>query len=118
MNADHKAEIIEDLAKRLTPKGISFIGNMREGFGNLLKNNKRADAPDNEPDFLGYARLENGKVIHIRGSVKESGKTLTMPLIVVEVPDELIGEQNGYHAETNFNSPSVKHTPADKFLGR
>jgi len=118
MNAEHKSEILEDLEKRITVKTIDFIGKMKEGFGNLIKNNKRSDAPESEPDFLGFARLENGQVIHIRGNVKDTGKVLTMPLTVVIVPDDMIGEQNGYSVDTNFNSPNIKQSPADRFLGK
>lgn len=116
MNAEHKADLITEVTKRITPKAISFINNMKEGFGNLLKNNKTSKTAVTEPDFFGYARLTNGTVIYIRGNVKETAGGLSIPLTIVEIPSHIIGENDGYQIEPQFPESKISQSLVDRFI--
>lgn len=116
MNAEHKADLITEVKRRMTPKAISFINNMKEGFGNLLKNNLTSKSPATEPDFFGYARLSNGTVVYIRGNVKETTGGISIPLTIVEIPSDIIGENDGYQIEPHFPESKVKQSLVDRFL--
>lgn len=116
MNAEHKADLITEVKRRMTPKAISFINNMKEGFGNLLKNNLATEKAVTEPDFFGYARLSNGTVVYIRGNVKESTGGLSIPLTIVEIPCDIIGENDGYQIEPQFPQSKISQSLIDRFL--
>lgn len=63
-----------------------FLDKAYPSFGNILKNNKKSEE---DPDFIGLARLEDGTPVRIVGITKatEKGGT-TMPIRVFKIPRE------------------------------
>lgn len=107
MSPEGKEEIINSI--KITNQTRTFLSNMESNFGNLIKNTRK----DTEkcPDFLGWGRLSNGNVIYIQGTLKETNGRLSVPLKIVEVPPEMIGEEE----VTNVTVPSYR-SKVDRFL--
>lgn len=91
MNQTKKDEILNGL--KIIESTKKFINKMEPGFGNLIKNTKKKE--EKEPDYIGWARLDDGTVISITGNLKKiEGKDPILPIRVVEVPGEMIGESD------------------------
>lgn len=86
MKPEQKQQIINDLV--ITEKTQEFISKMMPNHGNLIENTKKKD--DTEPDFMGYGKLSTGQVIAIQGNIKPGKHGHTMPILIVELPDERI----------------------------
>lgn len=102
MNKKLKEKILNSLV--ITEATKTFVQSLDPGFGSIIKNSKYG-ADSEEPEYQGWARLDDGTVIVITGNSKEQqGKSPTLPIRVVEVPKEMIGEKEEYTA----NVPSYK----------
>lgn len=72
----------------VTEKFTEFLDNCEPGFGNVFKNNKRET--DNDPEFIGHGKLNDGTPVRIEGISKDTASGVKiMPVRIIEIPHEI-----------------------------
>jgi hypothetical protein len=80
-------QIIGGVRESFTEKTRAFLERAQPGYGNLLKNNRRRTS--NDPEILGFARLEDGTAVVIQGISKQTQNGTTLPIRIVKLPVDL-----------------------------
>jgi hypothetical protein len=78
-------ELVKRLRSTFTQSSKSFLDRAQPSYGNILRNTKKSGAGD--PDFVGYAKLDDGTAVRIEGVGKtnNSGDKL-MPIRIFKIP--------------------------------
>lgn len=96
------ADIVNDV--QITDNVESFLDKCSPSYGNIIRNRF-----DEESEFVGYARLEDGTPVKILGITKEGEKDSSMPIRIVRIPKE------DYNNQPEF-VPSYKSKETKDFL--
>ena len=78
------AELVNKLRESFTPKTKEFLDRAQPSYGNILRNTKKSNS--DEPDVVGFAKLDDGTTIRIEGVYKENDKGKYIPVRVYKVP--------------------------------
>jgi len=72
----------------------TFLEKCQPSYGNILKNEKRESEED--PEFVGFARLPDGTAVRIEGITKTTAKAAIMPIRIVTLPPSMFdGKSKG-----------------------
>jgi len=86
----------------------SFLDKCQPGVGNMLVNNRKQSPQD--PDYVGYGRLEDGQAVRIEGVGKTSQKGAQMlSFKIVKIPGNV-------YDSTSFEAEVPQYRPNTSFL--
>lgn len=89
-----------------TKASKEFLDKCKPGMGNLLVNTRKGSPQD--PDFIGFARMEDGLPVRIEGVSKTSAKGHRMLSIKVAMIPGNIYSDNRFEGEVPNYQPNTE----------
>lgn len=95
------SRLLDVLKGQFTERTKQFLDNSQPSHGNLIQNTKKKQPQ--EPDAVGFARLDTGEVIRVEGYKKapsKPGSPKSLSLRVYQVPRSMYNEDED--SQSNF----------------